>query len=244
MQNAQDLNLFENYTTNSSLSDLDEATMIQWSGRYFDHIILPRLPKDKDARILEVGCGYGRFVKRLEQLGYTNVEGVDISKDQVTFARTKLGLTNVHLSEALAYLQKQKHQYDCIYMIDVLEHLDMKNTIDIGHEIYAKLKDSGTFVAEVPNGISPMTPHTWWDYTHLRAYTTHSMIQYMMLIGFKDIANFSVPPFIHGLKSFIRWVAWYTFLYPIIWTFMVLANGRPMGGIYTSLMITTATKGS
>ncbi|MCX7704381.1 MAG: class I SAM-dependent methyltransferase [Planctomycetota bacterium] len=57
----------------------------------FRKYYLPHLPKDKNAKILELGCGYGAFLLFLKQQGYTNLIGVDISPQQVETAH-KLGL--------------------------------------------------------------------------------------------------------------------------------------------------------
>ena len=38
---------------------------------------------NKDARILEAGCGLGRVVKFLHDKGYSNVAGLELSKDSV-----------------------------------------------------------------------------------------------------------------------------------------------------------------
>ncbi|MBK8637485.1 MAG: class I SAM-dependent methyltransferase [Chromatiaceae bacterium] len=41
------------------------------------------LPTDRSAAILDVGCGHGNFLFMLEQLGYRNLEGVDMSSEQL-----------------------------------------------------------------------------------------------------------------------------------------------------------------
>src|SRR4051812_43231134 len=41
------------------------------------------LPKDKNAMILDIGCGDGNFVYWMQQAGYTNAHGIDLSAEQV-----------------------------------------------------------------------------------------------------------------------------------------------------------------
>ena len=40
-------------------------------------------PIDKDANIVELGCGQGRNIKALKDLGYTNVIGVEINSENI-----------------------------------------------------------------------------------------------------------------------------------------------------------------
>lgn len=41
------------------------------------------MPAEKEARIIDVGCGEGRVIYLLQRMGYTNATGVDISESQV-----------------------------------------------------------------------------------------------------------------------------------------------------------------
>ena len=44
----------------------------------------PHLPADRDAKILDLGCGCGYFLHFLRTEGYTNVLGIDSSADQLS----------------------------------------------------------------------------------------------------------------------------------------------------------------
>ncbi|MGC4951250.1 class I SAM-dependent methyltransferase [Streptomyces sp. DT224] len=43
---------------------------------------------DRHAAILDYGCGYGRTLRALEQQGFTNLTGADISPGMISRART------------------------------------------------------------------------------------------------------------------------------------------------------------
>lgn len=53
--------------------------------RYFKKNYNSLLPMDKEAKILDVGCGIGHFLNFLKEEGYGNTLGIDISKECVNF---------------------------------------------------------------------------------------------------------------------------------------------------------------
>lgn len=242
MAKAQDIGLFENYTSTQDLSFVDSAEMIAWSGAYFDTYILPHLPKDKDSEILEVGCGWGKYITQLEDLGYKNTTGIDISPEQIEYAQKELGLKNVSLEDGLKFLAKSKKKYDAIYMMDVLEHLDLEDSINIGKLIYKNLKPGGKFIIQVPNGMSILNPIRYADITHTRGFSDYMCTQYMKLSGFESNSNHALPPMARGLKSTLRSLLWKGVVNPILKTYMLIANGTLMGGIYTSNILSVGTK--
>jgi SAM-dependent methyltransferase len=51
-------------------------------------------PADCDARILDLGCGYGALEYYAAQAGYANIRGVDRSVEQLDASR-RLGIANI-----------------------------------------------------------------------------------------------------------------------------------------------------
>lgn len=47
----------------------------------YKNIIERYLPADRSIRIADLGCGYGPLVFCLNESGYTNVEGIDVSPE-------------------------------------------------------------------------------------------------------------------------------------------------------------------
>jgi len=52
--------------------------------------IIVNLPQDKEAKIIDLGCGYGTFLNALSKLGYKNLYGVEIGKEQYQFLSKKV----------------------------------------------------------------------------------------------------------------------------------------------------------
>jgi len=232
---------YENYTSTSVLTGLDEKKFTQWSDGYFSANICHHLPNDRNSRILEIGCGYGRNVLALNKRGYTNIVGIDISAAQIHYAKQVLNLKNVYQADAiLAIEQFGEAKWDAVLLLDVLEHLELEYSVELLRKIKAALAHSGTLIVQVPAAMSPLSPHRHGDVTHLRAYTAGSMDQHLRMGGFNRITHFEIPPHIHGPASLIRRTIWSLLLKPAIAAYMLAANGSMMGGIYTANMLTVA----
>ena len=79
-------------------------------------LFLSIIPKQTDLRILDYGCGSGRFLKELNQHGYNNLSGVEISRNEKIIANNS---QLIPISSSLSDGEK----YDLILMMDVLEHI-------------------------------------------------------------------------------------------------------------------------
>lgn len=232
-------NLYENYTSTSSLMGVDDFEKnINYSLKYFKDNFLKLLPIERDANILEVGCGYGRYLLGMSHANYTNVYGIDLSKEQVNFARDKLNLNNVELADASLWLSDVSNRYDCILAIDILEHLQLNELLEISQLIYRSLKPGGVAIFQVPNAVSPLNPIIYGDLTHIRAFTPRSLNQLVINAGFNNGIYREVVPSVIGPKSFIKKVIWMLFLRPLIALFSFLLHGSQFGGaIFSSNFI-------
>lgn len=237
-------NLFEKYTSTVVLAKADEVALTQISTRNFVRNILPVLPADRQAKILDIGCGYGRYLKALELGGYANVFGIDVSEEQIAYAQDRLGLRNCICGDALEFLGDQSGTYDAILLLDVMEHLDVAYAVDLCRAVHRALKPDGVFIVLVPNALSPLCPHLYADITHQRAYTTDSVEQMLRLGGFDDFRHFATPTPVHGLKSLVRRTAWELVINPFLKAYFLVVVGSTLGGIYTPNLLTITRKSS
>lgn len=108
----------------------------------FDVMYLAHVP---GGRLLEIGCGSGEFLQRMQWLGWT-VEGVDFDPAAVAAARSR-GL-NVHEGrvEQLGY---HDAGFDAIVLSHVIEHLhDVQGLL---RECRRLLRPNGHLVVVTPN---------------------------------------------------------------------------------------------
>lgn len=233
--------LYDRYTTTAHLAGVDEVLLSNLSGVYFRAHYGALLPSNREARILEIGCGCGRHLKEMLEMGYTNVHGIDISEEQIQYAKKKYRLSVIEKADAVNWLADKEGQFDCILALDVLEHLETEYLIRLGESVYSSLKQGGRFLVQVPNGLAPLN-HLYGDLTHVRAFTTKSMQQFFLLSEFNPIGYYEIPPCMSGLFGFIRRVLWFLVIRPTIIFYMLVAYGSRMGRVYTPNFMAVAQK--
>src|SRR5258706_2287772 len=124
------------------------------------------LPNARTARILDVGCGEGAFVYFLQEQGFVNVQGIDVSLEQVAAAH-RLGIQQVEQSDASDFLTGSEGMFDLIVARDVIEHFSRDEAFDLLQKIFEALNPGGSFIMQVPNGQGLCyTTAYYGDYTH------------------------------------------------------------------------------
>lgn len=167
-------------------------------------------PADRNARILDVGCGGGDLLLTAFQLGYRNLVGVDLSAEQVELAHAR-GLDQVKLADAFQFLQGAPDQsLDCIVSYDVIEHFDRDELVAFCDLVHRKLCLGGAWIIHVPNAEGIFGSRIrYGDITHELAFTQNSLEQILRMTGFSEFEFFPDRPVAHGLTSAVRWVIWH-----------------------------------
>jgi len=166
------------------------------------------LPADRDARILDAGCGFGAVVWWLRTAGYQRAEGIDISAEQIQQA-AELGIDGLVQADLEEFLQTHAATYDVILLRDVLEHFDKDAAVRVLDLIHGALKARGTLIVQAPNGESPFGGRIrYGDFTHETAFTSASISQLLRVTGFEGVGTYPVRPVVRGIKSALRFVAW------------------------------------
>lgn len=203
---------------------------------YFQHF----LPKNKDIKILDLACGNGGFLYWLEQIGYKNAYGVDLSHEQIEFAK-KIGLKNIYEDNAISFLKSKKEEYDIIFARDFFEHLNKNELLIAGNLILESLKKDGVFILQTVNAETLFGARLrYGDITHEMAFTRTSIEQFLSQAGFTDIKIYPMRPVIHSVFSFIRYFIWRLVE---IFLYIVLVSGTGYKkGIFTQDILCSAKK--
>ncbi|NQT32165.1 MAG: class I SAM-dependent methyltransferase [Candidatus Omnitrophica bacterium] len=144
------------------------------------------LPEDKDAAILDIGCGSGHFLYYLDKAGYRNFQGVDLSKEQVEYCRKNI-TEKVKLADGMEVLASGE-VYDVIVANDLMEHLPKNDVIPFLEKARAALSEEGVFIARVPNMSNPFSLESrYCDFTHEVGFTEKSLYQVLWVAGFRNI---------------------------------------------------------
>lgn len=176
----------------------------------------------------------------LQELGYGNAEGVDISDEQIV-AAGKLGVSNVVNSDVAEFIADKKGIYEIVFARDVLEHFTKQEVLDVLDLVYSSLSPSGRLVLQVPNGGSPFFGRIrYGDFTHEQAFTSTSLNQILLSAGFRSIECYPVRPVPKGVKSFIRYVLWVG-IESVIRFCSTIETGN-FRGIFTQNIIAVAAK--
>jgi len=123
-------------------------------------LFLNLMPRNKNSSILDFGCGSGSFLNRLNNAGYMDLSGVDVSE-------------NNNASDCFVITKTiQKRKYDVILMMDVLEHIE--DDAAILRKIKSHLKPKGMLLLSVPAYHFLWSNHDILN-MHYRRYNRHSL---------------------------------------------------------------------
>jgi 2-polyprenyl-3-methyl-5-hydroxy-6-metoxy-1,4-benzoquinol methylase len=142
------------------------------------------------ARILDVGCAAGYFLRIVKQFGH-DVHGVELSEAIAKEAVAALGTDRVHigtLDDAVAAMDYQPQSFDLITLWDVIEHIP--NPQAVLHRIRTLLKPGGRLLLETQNVASRWARwlgprwHHYKHHEHLYHFTPATITRLLDDCGF------------------------------------------------------------
>lgn len=192
---------------------------------YLRKLIKRCLPTEKNAKILELGCGHGALLYALHAMGYEHARGVDGSVEQVASAR-RLGIEGVTKEDILEKLQETPHaSLDVVITFDVIEHFTKNELIPLIDEVSRVLRAGGRWIIHVPNAESPFGAlMRYGDFTHEVAFTRVSLDQLLRASGFAQVHCYEDRPVPHGFRSTVRALLWLAIRATLL-TYMAVETG-------------------
>lgn len=209
---------------------------------YLEWFVSEHLPADRDAVILDVGCGYGALLHFARQAGYRSVRGIDVSAEQVAAAK-RLGIEGVSQGDLVESLQALPEcSQDLVVAFDVIEHFTKNEVLDFVDAVHRVLKADGRFVLHAPNAESPLFGRIrYGDFTHELAFTRDSMSQLLQASGFRDVSCFETVPVVHGMRSRLRLWVW-KLIRAMLWTYLAAETGDTRPALFSQGFLTVASK--
>ena len=114
----------------------------------------------KECRILDIGCGNGRYLQALSQSGF-DVTGVDTNPELVRTSR-KAGFHCLTAEE----FSRTQDDYDIILMSHVIEHFTPQELLPFMDGYLDRLKVGGSLIIATPL----MTRYFYDDFDHVKPY--------------------------------------------------------------------------
>jgi len=225
------------------VNPMDKKTL-QRKFKAFRYYFRDWLPHDLEAPIIDVGCGAGYFLAFLKYLGYRNICGVDISQEQVEFAKEKVPEAIIIKENILNFLSKFTNEYNLITAIDFIEHLKKSEVIDFFELCHSALKSGGQIILQTPNMETPWgTCHRYGDFTHEIGLGPNSLKKIMTLTGFKKIEERECGPipFGYSLTSTIRYILWQIIRMKLQF-YNLIEMGGPGSGVFTRVFLIKGAK--
>jgi SAM-dependent methyltransferase len=162
--------------------DLEESILPSNYLQYQSNKLLKYLPKNKDARICEVGGGQGYLAKAIKKRGFNSVSVVDIALPYLKNLEPNFNCIMAD-AENLPF----KDHFDVITSTDVMEHV-----LNLGSYLYSvnqALAENGRFIVRVPycEDLLQYTPHLGcpYDFVHLRTFSKKTLKKQLNDAGFK-----------------------------------------------------------
>jgi len=184
-----------------------DSAVREASIRRLERLIGPHLVRRRQ-NALDLGAGQGELVEALQRLGYSSVQGVELSASQVQQA--KLHGCIVELGDALALLQATPDaSLDLVTCFDVFEHLPHPVCAAWFEQIARVLRPGGRLIGHVPNGLSPFVGSVYWgDLTHLWCPVPESMQVFCRASGLSWIGAYENIGDSPALKGRLRRLGW------------------------------------
>lgn len=118
--------------------------------------VLDCLPPGPGLSLLDIGCFAGSFLSLADEKRFSNQLGVDVILGQIEFASAHFGTSSRRFQHiaSLEQLNQLTETFDCITLIEVIEHLQVDEVRLTLKKAADLVKPGGQLVMTTPNYIS------------------------------------------------------------------------------------------
>ena len=119
---------------------------------YYQRNYRQYLPANLDARVLDIGCGQGNFVRYLNGLGYRDITAVDIDENAIASLKGLKGVKAKRLALGSELPTELRGPWDLIVAKQMIYYLDRREAASLVRSISQSLSKDGLLAIEVFNG--------------------------------------------------------------------------------------------
>lgn len=161
----------------------------------YDDIAAQLSTHGKGKRVLDIGCGLGDLLQRLDEHGF-DARGLEPNEQAAQLARERgLVVSTQSVGELVAQASGDSASFDAVILLHVLEHVP--NPAGILREIHSLLEPGGLLYIWVPNDFnalqlaaqSKLGVDPWWVASpdHINYFTKESLSALVRRVGFATI---------------------------------------------------------
>jgi 2-polyprenyl-3-methyl-5-hydroxy-6-metoxy-1,4-benzoquinol methylase len=221
---------YDNYLQNLN----KKLTPADWS-RPYDWYLRGWLPRDREKKILELGCGEGHLLAAFKSWGYRQVRGIDLRPEAAAYCQTQ-GL-EVEVADARDYLKGHTGEFQLIIALDVLEHLTPQEGLELLEDANGAIVPGGAVILQVPNLASPFGGAVFFgDLTHRTGFTETSIRQLLSLAGFSQVEIRPAGPGLWSVKAAIRFLLWHM-VKPLVRLWHIIECGSAGPSVLTRVLL-------
>ena len=182
--------MFKNYLKKFYLkslnNDFEERIFIKFFQKYIN----------ENKSILDVGCGYGRYMKIISKL-YPNITGIDVNQKSINDLKRQ-GFQALSIDE----FNKTNTKFDVIILSHIIEHFTPNDLLNFLENYLIHLNNDGYLIIGTPL----LSKYFYDDFDHVKPYHPNgfkmifenkkSQVQYHSKFNLKMIdINFRRSPF-------------------------------------------------
>jgi len=144
----------------------------------------------KKAKIIDIGCGEGYFLKLAKEKGF-EVFGIDFNENAIKIAKEKFGIENLYPYTLEEFMEKfPNEKFDFVCFFHLLEHLE--DPLNFMKNIKKILKEDGYIAFSLPNPKRFFLYFNFreeWDFPphHLTRWNEKSIDKLLNILGFELI---------------------------------------------------------
>ncbi|MEB3340459.1 methyltransferase domain-containing protein, partial [Okeania sp.] len=206
--NSLDEAMFKRVITKNKIDNMSpQELMVAWEDSVLDYTqkILLEIPVKPKWKVLEIGCGFGCFIKKFREK-FARVDGVDISENMINFAKQYLadGKQNgeVYINNGYDLQQFPDQNYDFVYATIVFQNIRSISIVkSYLRETFRVLKPGGYFRLQVQDPSTPDLENFDEEdakdkqyYFSGNAYTEEQLKDLLMGAGFNLVSLKSAKP--------------------------------------------------
>jgi 2-polyprenyl-3-methyl-5-hydroxy-6-metoxy-1,4-benzoquinol methylase len=115
--------------------------------------VLDQLPARAGQSLLDIGCFAGSFLSLADSERFNEQRGIDVLPAQIDYANSRYGTSyrSFHYLKSITALSSLHAQFDCMTLIEVIEHLSPIEIRALFGHMARMLKPGGKLIITTPN---------------------------------------------------------------------------------------------